>query len=124
MRLFFALVPGGALREQIFQAAAPIVARSGGKPVRQQNLHLTLTFLGDVDATDVVREAASRLQCAPFDFALDRFGYFSPARSLWLGPAELPSALMGLQSQLWSLLEEAGYRRERKTVPPPRDTGA
>ena len=47
-RVFFALWPDEAQREELEHAAAKAVRHSGGRPVPASNLHVTLAFLGGV----------------------------------------------------------------------------
>ena len=47
-RLFFALWPDEAQRAALVHAAARIVRHCGGRPVPEENLHVTLAFLGSV----------------------------------------------------------------------------
>ncbi|MBV8877506.1 MAG: RNA 2',3'-cyclic phosphodiesterase [Gammaproteobacteria bacterium] len=53
-RVFFALWPDEAQREELEHAAAKAVRRSGGRPVPSANLHVTLAFLGSVPVTRVI----------------------------------------------------------------------
>jgi RNA 2',3'-cyclic 3'-phosphodiesterase len=50
-RLFFALWPDEAQRTALAHAAAKTVRHSGGSPVPESNLHITLAFLGSVTET-------------------------------------------------------------------------
>lgn len=47
-RVFFALWPDEAQRQELEHAAAKAVRRSGGRPVPSSSLHVTLAFLGSV----------------------------------------------------------------------------
>jgi 2'-5' RNA ligase len=47
-RLFFALWPDGTQRAALVRATDKTVHHSGGRPVPESNLHVTLTFLGSV----------------------------------------------------------------------------
>ena len=47
-RLFFALWPSEEQRAALVHAAARIVRHCGGRPVPEENLHVTLAFLGSV----------------------------------------------------------------------------
>jgi len=50
LRLFFALWPTATEQTAMAQASAGGVAASGGRPIPAGNLHVTLAFLGNVDA--------------------------------------------------------------------------
>jgi RNA 2',3'-cyclic 3'-phosphodiesterase len=56
--LFFALWPDGAQRAALAHAAAKTVHHSGGRPVPESNLHITLAFLGGVPEHRVEELAA------------------------------------------------------------------
>ena len=47
-RLFFGLWPDEAQRAALVHAAAGVVRHCGGRPVPEENLHVTLAFLGGV----------------------------------------------------------------------------
>ncbi len=57
-RLFYALWPDDAARAQLAQAAAALNVHDGQR-VRDENLHLTLVFLGAVDAECQAAPAAA-----------------------------------------------------------------
>lgn len=98
-RLFVALVPPPAVR-------AALIGVMGGVPdarwQRDDQLHLTLAFLGDVDrnrANDLVA-ALGEFRTGPFALALAGYGSFDAARpgrvgALWIGvqPSEPLAAL-------------------------------
>jgi len=118
LRLFFALWPDDLQRQRLHRLTRKVVRRCGGRPIAEANLHLTLAFLGEVDAVELARTAATGVVQTEFEFALDHYGYFAPARSLWLGPRRLPQALMDLQAQLWDRLAAAGFPRDSKPFRP------
>lgn len=96
-RLFFALWPDAQLRVRLAGLSA-LAARAGGRRVDLANLHLTLAFLGSVDAA---RQAclcaqAAAIRCPRFTVQLDRFGYWRSSRVLWLGCSSDPP--LGLQT--------------------------
>lgn len=61
-RLFFALLPGLALRSEIAGAASGLerVHRSGGRLLQPERYHLTLNFLGDFQPLPPSLVAAAR----------------------------------------------------------------
>ena len=91
-RLFFALWPDEATREALRRATRTVLRHCGGKPVRPENFHITLAFLGNVpdEQLDAVLGAASGISLEPLTLTLDRFGYFPVPQVLWLGPAQTP----------------------------------
>jgi RNA 2',3'-cyclic 3'-phosphodiesterase len=62
MRLFFAVEPDAGARRAAAALVAPLRARTGARSVRwvrEENLHVTLRFLGDVEPTRVPELAAA-----------------------------------------------------------------
>lgn len=113
-RLFFALWPDDALRQQLVSRSRPLVETVRGRPLPDEKLHITLVFLGDTDArqrdcvesmaTSVAEEAA----CRPFELTLDRFGHWSRSRVLWFGCSETPEPLTTLVDRLSAGARECG----------------
>jgi len=107
LRLFFALWPDPAVREHLWQATRPAVTASAGRPVIRDNLHMTLAFLGSVDAELLpdVRAAAAGLQMPGFDFILDEMAFWARPGIVLAQPSEVPQALSELVGALWQALE-------------------
>ena len=80
----------------------------------EENLHLTLLFLGNVEAdkADAVRAIAAGIEGEPFDLVLDTLGGFrqNNARILWVGPSESPPALGALHQSLRRQAGKIGLR--------------
>jgi len=103
-RLFLALWPDENVRRQLFA----VLSRGGhlmsidGSPVNHENLHMTLLFLGDVHAGEAINLITSldNVVFAPFDMAIDRWGYFHKPGILWLGATENPDELNQLYKQI------------------------
>ena len=112
-RLFFALLPDEAVRKQLRQLQKSL-GQIGGRPVPEENLHLTLLFLGNVEADKVnaIRAIAAGIEGEPFDLVLDTLGGFrqNNARILWIGPSELPSELGALHQSLRRQVRKIGLR--------------
>ena len=120
-RLFFALLPDEAVRKQLRQLQKSL-GQIGGRPVPRENLHLTLLFLGDVEAdkVDAVRAIAAGIEGEPFDLVLNTLGGFrqNNARILWVGPSELPSELGALHQSLRRQVRKIGLRVGKGTYHP------
>lgn len=120
-RLFFALLPDEAVRGQLRRLQKDL-SQAGGRPVPAENLHLTLLFLGNVEAekVDVVRGIAAGIEGEPFDLVLDTLGGFrqNNARVLWVGPSESPPELGHLHQSLHRQVGKIGLRVRKATYRP------
>ncbi len=103
-RLFFALWPEPHIRSQLAQAAALIPP--GDAPnawrVKPERYHLTLEFLGELDALriEAALRAGDAVQASGFTLRLDTVGHFSGANVAWIGPAQCPAPLAALKAAL------------------------
>jgi len=84
--------------------------------VSAKNIHMTLQFLGDVDAS---QQRALEARLAEFVFepvalTLDRMGYWSRPGILWLGPRKTPRSLSIAVQRLSNQLRALGYRADRR----------
>lgn len=111
-RVFFGLKPDAP--EAIIKATRRAVRAGGGRPVKPENLHLTLAFLGALAPAEVAAAAAvPPVSVGPFELELDRLGFFARSRVLWLAPSVPPAELLELERGLWAGLEAVGFTRER-----------
>ena len=115
-RLFFALWPDYELRTRIVRATRAEVRGTGGKPTPPGNLHLTLHFLGSTPEglIEPLIERVAAMPFQPFELALERYGYWQRARTLWLGVEETPPGLAKLAGDLGRISQELGLPRQRR----------
>lgn len=115
-RLFFALWPDEAVREQLSMVAR----RWTRHPIAAANLHLTLVFLGSRTPAEQAcfSAAADTIQGAAFDMALDYIGVWPRRGIRWLGTTAIPDALTGLVRQLNTVLQPCGYQAEKRHFVP------
>ncbi|UPF05998.1 RNA 2',3'-cyclic phosphodiesterase [Pseudomonas mosselii] len=119
-RLFFALPVSDEQCRALAQWRRSLNLRSG-KPVPAENFHVTLLFLGDVDAEQVpaICTAVDQLRrpVAPPRLLLDRLQVWPRASALVLEAQQAPAALLqlvyGLQQALLPLGVEAANREYR-----------
>jgi len=111
MRLFFALWPAPEVAEQLAGLARCVADQFGGKPSRQETLHLTLAFLGDVPDHQVtlLTQTARRIRAASLALNIDRLGYWPRKQLLWAGETSPCAALGQLADALQQALSEAGF---------------
>ena len=125
MRLFIALNINKKERARVIRAARPL--REEDLPVRwvdEDDLHLTLKFLGEVrrDRVPAIEEAMARVgeSTAPFSMMLGGFGAFPTIRRprvLWLGVDASP-ALRCLKQDLEWGLTDCGFEAETRAFHP------
>jgi 2'-5' RNA ligase len=116
-RLFFALWPEEAVRARL---AAVLPATLDGRPVRSDNLHFTLVFLGSVDEETraCVEQAASGVACAPFELLFDTAGYFPRPQVVWIAPSHPPAELATLVGALRDALAPCGLALDQRPYRP------
>jgi RNA 2',3'-cyclic 3'-phosphodiesterase len=111
-RLFFALWPDPAVQAALAELGRKLQDQLGGKSTRQESVHLTLAFLGDVapKKMDEVLAAAARAAFEPFSFVLDAAGCWNHNAVAWVGPREMPPPLLRLVGSLGRALLDGGFR--------------
>lgn len=118
-RLFFALWPDEALQRTLYKLGR-VVAPPGGKPMSVQNLHITLAFLGaiDADTRSCMENAADAVQLPPFELVLDKAGYWPRPQVVWLGCSTVPEPLQTLAARLNDAMAACGLTPEKRPYSP------
>ena len=119
-RLFFAFWPDAVIRQALYKGTRRAVQASGGKPVPPENFHITLVFLGNLDAAAAAaaREAATGVRSKAFSLALDRLGFWPGPRLVWLGPSDVPEAGRILAAMLVTALRVRGLTPDAQSFFP------
>lgn len=113
-RLFLALWPDEHVRAQIAAHADQWHWPSGAQRYSPQDWHVTLHFLGNVDADRVPEIAAAvNLPCPPFELRLDQPRLWPHGLAV-LCAQELPAELQALHAQLGQALSELGLALETR----------
>jgi RNA 2',3'-cyclic 3'-phosphodiesterase len=109
MRLFLALWPDEGVRAQLVRWSRELKGLCGGRPTRAPDLHLTLAFLGTVEAGRVadVERAAGTVAPIAATLLLDRPGFWKSNRIAWAGASAAPAAIERLALDLRSALARA-----------------
>lgn len=117
-RLFFALWPDPEVRALLAETGASLCLR--GRPTHEQDLHITLVFLGQVEPERMaaVQAAASTVSCTPFRLTLDLLDCWRRPGIVWCGPTEIPQALSQLALDLNRAMGECGFPPERRPYKP------
>jgi 2'-5' RNA ligase len=119
-RLFFAVWPDAAGAASLAALAGRLAEAAGGKPMPEAKIHLTLAFLGSIDAAAraAAVETAQTMIAAPFELRIDRTGSFRRARVAWAGISQPPRELLVLQSALEAGLRSRGLALDERPYVP------
>ena len=118
-RLFVAIRPPEPVRAQLIDLMEGV---AGARWQSEDQLHLTLRFIGEVDArtADDVHTALAAVRHPPFELALAGLGAFDrrgQPTALWAGVAP-HEPLKALHKKIDHALERAGVERERRAYLP------
>jgi len=122
-RLFIAIRPPEAVRDRLVDAMEGI---EGARWVDEENLHLTLRFVGEVErpAANDLAAALGQVRAEPFVLSVDGVGHFDKRsrhgarpRALW---ARVPryGGLYELRAKVERACEAAGLGREERRFTP------
>lgn len=113
-RLFLALWPEQTTRQHI--AALATQALGQQRRIADAQLHLTLVFLGATTAERLAayQAALAGLPVPEMTLLLDRYGYWSQTRILWLGSSQTPAELYELVAELHRRLRSCGLTPEAR----------
>jgi 2'-5' RNA ligase len=127
IRAFIAVDLPSEVQDCLGQVSVQLKGEMGRVPVRwvpQENIHLTLKFLGDVSTNNIqvlteLLEAETTNQ-KPMVFSVGGVGAFPKVRSprvIWVG-VEAPQELLALQRSIDSHTARIGYSRDRRPFSP------
>jgi 2'-5' RNA ligase len=119
MRLFIAITLPNHQRARL---AALAKGLPGARWISQDNLHLTLRFLGELDGGDAtdVDVALAQIRMPGFSLALEGISHFGAGRklrALWAGVRPNP-ALMRLQAKIEQAVIRAGQPPDKRKFKP------
>jgi 2'-5' RNA ligase len=115
-RVFFALWPEEAVARALADAATAPPGSCAGRRLPQESLHMTLAFIGRVDAAQLrlLKEIAAQMTTPVFQVVLDQLVWWRRRRMVWAGAATAPMALDALVSNLAAGLCSAGFPVEKR----------
>jgi 2'-5' RNA ligase len=128
LRLFIAIELTAEIKQGLARLQDDLKHQLPPKAVRWTNpdgIHLTLKFLGDTPTDKVAPVSQAIDQAAagfgPFTCNVAGFGCFPNPRQanvLWVGMAEMPKALAGLQRAVDLRMHTLGYEKETRPFSP------
>jgi RNA 2',3'-cyclic 3'-phosphodiesterase len=120
IRAFFALVPDEATRLEFVALAREVARRSRGRAIMGDHVHLTVAFLGDVEASTLPALAAigDALPLAGAELEFDVLGAWRASGVAWVAPAGVDPALTHMCTSLHAALQAAGFALDARTFRP------
>ena len=116
MRLFVAIRLSENMRKALVSAQNEMFARGvRGNYAPEENLHLTLAFIGEYPDAEPVLEALSSASFSPFSLCLDGLGCFG---DLWWAGLRESAPLTALARSVRHALAEGGIPFDRKRFSP------
>ena len=118
-RCFLACWPDQHLSHELKNLADRMREQSGGRVTPQQNIHITLAFLGDLIPTQL--QAVET--CCPslpdvFTLTLDRIGYWRNKGIIWAGARNPDPGFIDFIEGLRYVLRRTGFRIDRRAFVP------
>ena len=116
MRLFIAIQLSDEMKAALIDAQNLLYDRGvRGNFTPEENMHLTLAFIGDYPDAEPVLDALSKLSFAPFELSLEGMGCFG---RLWWAGLEESAALTALAHRVRRALAEREIPFDRKRFSP------
>lgn len=121
MRLFIAINFDRATIRSIRIVQSRLKQLGNGNFSKAENLHLTLAFLGEIEASRLqdIQQAMNEIECASMCLTFDHIGCFrrDDGDIWWIGLEENPALAM-LQSRLSSNLRACEFSLENRKFSP------
>lgn len=119
-RLFFALLPNQEVHQQLISLSRSFPIVKGVEAVPNNNLHVTLQFLGDLEANErkCLEKKMVQTYVQNFSLRFDLYGYFKLSQTLWLGCSSYPRELTRLVNHLKSIGEHCGIDLDERIYKP------
>ena len=119
LRVFFALWPDASVARAL-AGLATMIAPESARLMRPETLHLTLAFVGDIDAAQLatVIDAGDAVTWPRFELTIDQVAHWAHNHIVWAGASRMPAPLGDLASGLADALGERGFSLPERPFKP------
>ena len=124
MRLFIAINFDPETKKKLLEVQAKLRRLGKGNFSREENLHLTLAFIGEVPEERLkdVKAAMEQVKFPPMELCFHDVGYFMTGRDrpaqLWKVSLKFNRRLEAVNKELIQALREAGFSPDAKSFKP------
>ena len=123
VRLFFAIWPDKETHMPLGRLTGRLESFCEGRKTKAENIHLTLVFVGEVDASqvDALCQAADEIEgsgAKAFDLVIERICMWKRKNIVYAEINEVPKPLIDLVEALQSRLSLAGFSLEERPYKP------
>lgn len=119
-RVFFALWPTATERTQLAAWQAPLQRLCGGRAMRDETLHTTLVFIGDIawHTLETLQRAACGVSTESFELCFDEARYWGHNHIAYAAPGHIPQPLAQLVGALEQRLAAHHFKFDRRDYQP------
>ena len=120
LRLFFAVRPDPTARDALEEAARSLSLEPGAKLVPRNNYHVTLAFIGEVDASQLstLRQIGAAQEASALALRFDAFEYWPKPEVMVAAARTIPDGLQALWQQLHRELAAHQWALDPKRLRP------
>jgi 2'-5' RNA ligase len=119
-RLFFAFWPDNAARREAQGIIKNLQPKLSARWISPPNLHVTLAFLGDIEAgrVETAKAVADTIEGAGFELRLDTLEHWRKPQVLCLTPSSVPPTVEQLAADLADRLKTQGFKLDDRAYRP------
>ena len=113
-------MPEQGIRDQLIEIAKSFPTVKGVRPTSNDNLHVTLLFLGNVEENTYkcLEKKVVQTYIQSFRIRLDLYGYFRRSKTVWIGCSTYPNELNRLVKHLKSIGVQCGVNFDDQPYKP------
>jgi len=117
---FFALWPDKRLQQHYAKFAHQYLDDLDGKFIPTHNIHITLSFLGELNSNQLkaAKHIAGTIKTDCFTLTLDRLGFWKGPRVVWISSNIVPKSLIELETTLQQKLQENEFEIDQRAYKP------
>ena len=119
-RVFFALWPDAGVRADLARAARRMHGVLHGQRTRDDTIHLTIAFIGEIDVENLPRMLTppAGVFTSAFLLTLDQWGCWERNGIGWVAPSHIPDSLRDLAANLAGWLRGQGFELQHRAFTP------